>query len=86
MYGVDINALNVYSKRSDEGGFGTLIWTNSGNQGNEWFKASVTLNETDPFQVGILLIAMQNNNRQINIFVFLQITPVMVDPCLRHVH
>ena len=36
MYGRDIKTLNVYNG-------GNVIWTKSGNQGNAWKKAEVSI-------------------------------------------
>ena len=49
MYGKNVGALNVYMNTLDHG----LIkkWTSSGSQGNNWVRASVTLNSTTPFRV-----------------------------------
>ncbi|XP_071851180.1 MAM and LDL-receptor class A domain-containing protein 1-like isoform X5 [Apostichopus japonicus] len=41
MYGVSINALNVYVQT--DGGPGTLEWTRSGNQGDRWTRGQVFL-------------------------------------------
>ncbi|KAH3887697.1 hypothetical protein DPMN_011715 [Dreissena polymorpha] len=43
MYGTDINTLLVYQKSQQGTGLGNNIWKKSGNQGNLWVQATVTL-------------------------------------------
>ena len=51
MYGLTIDTLNVYTKRSDTTGFGNLIWTSSGEISDDWFQASIVVDESASFQV-----------------------------------
>ena len=44
MYGTNINKLNIYNG-------GNEIWTKSGNQGNAWKKAEVSV--TGNFDVSV---------------------------------
>ncbi|CAF1046788.1 unnamed protein product [Didymodactylos carnosus] len=50
MYGVDINALNIYT-RTTVGGPMTLRWSKSGSKGDEWLRAKVGLMSPESFEV-----------------------------------
>lgn len=41
MYGSGIGRLNVYIKRGNT--LGTKVWFQSGNQGNRWLRAMITV-------------------------------------------
>ncbi|XP_019632083.1 PREDICTED: MAM and LDL-receptor class A domain-containing protein 2-like [Branchiostoma belcheri] len=49
MFGVNIGTLNVYAKKN--GNLGTALWTLSGDQGDIWVMAQVTVTADNPFQV-----------------------------------
>ena len=52
MFGTDIGSLNVYT-RPCNGCAETLVFSRSGNVGNFWDRAEVTLKSKVPFQVRI---------------------------------
>lgn len=49
MYGKNINQLNVYLQT---GSVGTALWSLSGNQGNEWLMANISIQRTYNSRVG----------------------------------
>lgn len=49
MYGSTIGRLNVYTR--DYGGQETLLWRLAGDQGEQWYSASVPIASKLPFQV-----------------------------------
>ena len=49
MYGLDVNTLNVYVKQG--GNLGTALWTRSGDQGNLWRHATVSVASQNLFQI-----------------------------------
>ena len=49
MYGSTIGRLNVYIR--DHGGQETLLWRLAGDQGEQWYSASVPIASKLPFQV-----------------------------------
>ncbi|KAH3887717.1 hypothetical protein DPMN_011736 [Dreissena polymorpha] len=49
MLGPGIGTLNVY--KSQQGQNGPTIWSSTGNKGDQWNIAQVTLNSNLPFQV-----------------------------------
>ena len=55
MYGLSIGSLNVSSRSnsSNPGEQGNLLWSRSGGSIDEWQPGYVTLNESEPFQVGM---------------------------------
>jgi len=50
MYGVDVAALNVYT-RFYIGGPLTQIWSQTGEKGDEWLRAKKILQVKQPFQI-----------------------------------
>ena len=50
MYGSTIGRLNVYIR--DHGGQETLLWRLAGDQGDQWYSASVPIASKLPIQVG----------------------------------
>mgnify|MGYP002423887678 FL=1 len=50
MYGMDIDTLNVYT-RTFVGGPLTQVWSQHGEKGDEWLRAKVTLQISQPFQI-----------------------------------
>lgn len=50
MYGSHIGALNVYTRTNTSGPL-ARIWTKSGNQGDNWLKATARINILQNFQV-----------------------------------
>ncbi|KAH3887722.1 hypothetical protein DPMN_011741 [Dreissena polymorpha] len=50
MYGVNINALNIYTKNYEFGPM-VLIWNLTGQQQASWLKADISLTSNDPFRV-----------------------------------
>jgi hypothetical protein len=63
-YGKDVDDLNVYVKKGEES---SRIWRMSGNQGNQWRPAAVTILEAFDFQVtkSSSSLYLKNNNVQI---------------------
>ena len=51
MYGTHVNTLLAYLKTTDVTGLGTVLWKKSGDQGNKWIQASVTVNPSKFYQV-----------------------------------
>jgi len=49
MYGSGIGTLNLYKKQQSQ--LGPVIWTQSGDKGQQWNLAQTTLNSNLPFQV-----------------------------------
>jgi hypothetical protein len=49
MYGSNIGTLNVYT--SSFGHLGSTVWSQYGNQGNQWRKAQKTLQTATQYQV-----------------------------------
>ncbi|XP_066300034.1 MAM and LDL-receptor class A domain-containing protein 1-like [Branchiostoma lanceolatum] len=49
MFGTNIGTLNVYAKKN--GNLGPAVWTLSGDQGDIWVMAQVTVTADNPFQV-----------------------------------
>ena len=50
MYGRHIGTLNVYTRTSTTGPM-KKIWTKTGDQGNSWVKAAVSISVSQNFQV-----------------------------------
>ncbi|XP_077978862.1 MAM and LDL-receptor class A domain-containing protein 1-like [Glandiceps talaboti] len=50
MYGSDIGSLNVY-KHSSYNGRLYQLWTMTGDQGAEWYRAEIDLSNSDKFQI-----------------------------------
>ena len=53
MYGPNIGTLNLYT--SSFNNLGKPIWTMSGNQGNKWLKAQLSVQKQTQFQVELHL-------------------------------
>ncbi|KAK7473655.1 hypothetical protein BaRGS_00035133, partial [Batillaria attramentaria] len=51
MYGSSVYLLNVYMKYSGQSGQGSLIWQKQGTQGNQWKRATVNINPSQPYQL-----------------------------------
>lgn len=49
MYGSDMGTLNVYTRTGNANG--NPIWRKTGNQGNRWLKAQVTVTSQANWQV-----------------------------------
>jgi hypothetical protein len=60
MYGYDVGALNVYT-RTFVGGPLTLVWSQKGEIGDNWFRAKYVLNVQEPFQILIEGVAHRIN-------------------------
>ena len=60
MYGGSIGTLNVIAKPVTAGVPSNVIFTKSGNQGNQWRKASVNINASDSYNVSRLLSRFSN--------------------------
>ena len=60
MYGTTMGTLNVYTRTGNS--IGNSIWTKSGNQGNRWIKARVTVTSQASWQVSKNLILLTNNS------------------------
>lgn len=50
MYGVDVGTLNVYVMTGNQLPT-TAVWTQSGNQGNQWIKAQTSIQALVPYRV-----------------------------------
>ena len=59
MYGQHIEDLNIYTKRA--AGLGRPVWTKSGNQGNKWIQAQVTISAATDLNVSPLLFVPCGN-------------------------
>lgn len=60
MYGVHINALNVYVQQP--GQLPTLTtpkWKRSGTQGNMWKQAKLQIQQNGPYQVSLLFFGLK---------------------------
>ena len=53
MYGTTMGTLNVYAQSG--GVLGTAIWKKTGNQGNKWFQAQVSVTQQSTWQVKLSL-------------------------------
>ncbi|XP_042189083.1 MAM domain-containing glycosylphosphatidylinositol anchor protein 1 [Callorhinchus milii] len=51
MYGKHIGTLNVWVRALQSNTVEVQVWTLSGNQGNQWKQANVTINPVGPFQI-----------------------------------
>eukprot|EP00057_Strongylocentrotus_purpuratus_P023601 XP_011678075.1 PREDICTED: MAM and LDL-receptor class A domain-containing protein 1 [Strongylocentrotus purpuratus] len=51
MYGIDVETLNVYTKTEDQDLPGTQVWSQQGNQGNYWHRATFATPSGQGFQV-----------------------------------
>eukprot|EP00794_Sanderia_malayensis_P012673 gene12673-13974_t len=49
MYGLYMGSLKVIVRQTD--GKETVVWKKSGNQGNIWFKADVSIESTKPYKI-----------------------------------
>ena len=49
MYGTTMGTMNVYARTGNS--IGNPIWTKSGNQGNRWIQARVTVTSQSSWQV-----------------------------------
>jgi phosphodiesterase/alkaline phosphatase D-like protein len=49
MYGATMGTLNVYTRSG--GILGSAIWTMTGNKGNKWLKAQVSVTRQATWQV-----------------------------------
>lgn len=52
MYGESTGTLNVYIKETD--GKSTLVWSKSGDQGDKWIEAKLTLESKLDYKVKII--------------------------------
>ena len=52
MYGSDIGNLSIYLKTNQSE---TVVWTLSGNQGDQWRFGQTALNSRDAYKVGSLV-------------------------------
>lgn len=60
MYGATIGSLNLYFKQQDT--TPRLIFTKSGNQGNQWFHGTFDLPKANAsFQVRVKILLFSNN-------------------------
>ena len=50
MFGSGMGTLNVYARTGNA--VGNPVWTKSGNQGNRWIRARVTVTSQSSWQVG----------------------------------
>ena len=58
MYGSSTGTLNVYMK--DKDGKSTLVWSKSGDQGNKWIEAKLTLESKLDYKVKVMIFSFNN--------------------------
>ena len=64
MYGSEIGNLSIYLKTNQSE---TIVWTLSGNQGDQWKFAQTTLNSGDAYKVGLLVFMVTEYLRLQNV-------------------
>ena len=51
MYGTNMGTLNIYAQSGNARG--NPLWTKTGNQGNKWIQALVTVKSQSSWKVGL---------------------------------
>uniref|UniRef100_A0A3Q2QCN2 MAM domain containing glycosylphosphatidylinositol anchor 2 n=1 Tax=Fundulus heteroclitus TaxID=8078 RepID=A0A3Q2QCN2_FUNHE len=67
MYGRHIGALNIFLRQKGQTLTDTLVWSLTGNQGNNWRQARVNIHPTTAFQVVMEGVRGSNNEGNIAI-------------------
>lgn len=63
MYGTAVGKFNVYVKTGpgNTSDVETLVWSDSGNQGNSWIQSQAPVYSSKPFRVCFVKIMIKND-------------------------